>query len=165
MENTSRLTENKGEKIEFQQAGSQSLPELVNLNSEIFKGMYPWPGYDLDIYNTRLANKNPVIFLAKENGKVIGDSISYEESNSLYVWILGVIKEYRGKGVGSHLYELNEEYAKEKEYKSVNMKIYTISQEMIKVAESRGYKKIKVVKNEENPLYDANIFELNLTSL
>lgn len=163
MENP-KTSENISEKAVFRQVGLETLPEIVNLNREIFDKMYPWPPYDLDQYSERLKNCDPVIFIAEEDGKMVGNSISYKKENSLYLWILGVQKDHRGKGLGSQLYALNEEYARNHGLASVSMKVYSVSEEMIRAAESRGYKKIDTIKDKENSLYDANVFEFNLVS-
>jgi len=125
--------------IEYKQAQKKKLPEIVALNHKIFLGMYSWAPYTLSEYEDRLSSVSPVIIIAEENEKIIGDSIAFEKDGVWYLWILGVHSDYRKQGIANHLFEMNEEYAKAHGYHKIVIKIYTVSLAMIELAKKRGY--------------------------
>lgn len=147
--------------MEFKKVNLDRLPEIVIINYEIFKDMYDWPPYTLDDYTRRLENKDPIIFIAEEKGKIVGSSISYGEGDKFYLWILGVSKEFRGKGVASKLLDLREQYAKENNFKKISTKVYNVSKEMLSLFIKRGYVIVDVKKNDDVK-YNAVILELEV---
>lgn len=147
--------------MEFKQVGLERLAEIVEINTKIFDGMYDWPLYTLDDYKKRLEGINPIIFVAEDNGKIIGDCISFEKDNKFYLWISGVLKDYRNRGIASKLFDLREQYAREHNYKKIFTKVYNVSKEMLKLINKRGYKIIEIQKNS-NTKYNANILELSI---
>lgn len=147
--------------MEIKQTGTDRLPEIVEMNKQVFEGMYDWPIYELDDYKKRLEGITPIIFIAEDNGKIVGNCISFEKEGKFYLWILGVLKEYRNKGIASKLFDLREHYAREHNYKKIFAKVYNVSKEMLKLMTKRGYKIIEIQKNP-NPKYNANILELSI---
>ncbi len=145
--------------MNFKLVTLERLPEIVKVNHQIFEGMYEWPPYTLDKYKERFANLQPVIFIAEKDGKVVGDSISFEKDGEWYLWILGVLKKYRKQGVASKLLDLNEKYAKENKYKTISVKVYNVSKEMLILLLGRGYK-ITDVEKHEKVKYNAIILKL-----
>jgi len=148
--------------IKIEQGDISNLQEIVSLNHQIFDKMYEKDPYTLEEYKDRLKNKSPFILVAKLNGKIIGNAISYKQDGSWYNWIMGVAEEYRGQGIGTQLLEQREQYAIKKGYKSITAKVYGVSQAMQQLYKSRGYKVINVLKSKNDPKYDALIFELKL---
>lgn len=127
------------DKIEIAEGSIKQLEEIAAVNYEIFASMYQEEPFSLEHYKNKLKDKNPIIYIAKANNAIVGDSISFERDNSLHIWILGVKKEYRNQGIATKLFELNEQFAKASGYKSITTKVYNVSKEMLKLAISRGY--------------------------
>lgn len=147
--------------MEYKRVNLDRLPEIVTVNHEIFKDMYDWPPYTLDDYMKRLEDKDPVIFIAEVDGKIVGDSISYGEGDKFYLWIMGVLKDYRGQGIASKLLDLREKYARENNFKKISTKVYNISKEMLSLFIKRGYVIVDIKKNDDVK-YNAVILELEV---
>ena len=150
--------------MEFKEVKLDRLAEIADVNLKIFDGMYDWPPYYIDKYQEKFKDISPIIFVAEDCGKIVGDSIAFERDGKLYIWILGVLKEYRKHGVATELFNLTENYAREHGYKVVCVKVYNISQDMLKLVQSRGYKVVEVRKYDDHgkPQYYANILELDI---
>ncbi|MBT4597217.1 MAG: GNAT family N-acetyltransferase [Candidatus Diapherotrites archaeon] len=141
--------------MEIVQSNNTDLNEIVKTNYPIFKDICGKEPYSLSQYNARIKEKKPVFFVAKENHKLIGNTIAFEDNNSFYIWIIGVSKNKRNKGIGSKLLELNENYARKNGFESVTTKVYNFSTEMKKLLKKRGYT-ITRIDNAHNELYSAN---------
>jgi ribosomal protein S18 acetylase RimI-like enzyme len=115
------------------------LAEIVELNRKIFIGMYESEPYSLSQYKSRLEGKNPLIGIVNVDNEIIANSIAFRKENSLYLWILGVSKYHRNRGIASRLFDLNEDFARNNGIDSVNTKVYPVSKEMIQLVEKRGY--------------------------
>ncbi|KKP67743.1 MAG: GCN5-related N-acetyltransferase [Candidatus Moranbacteria bacterium GW2011_GWE1_35_17] len=140
----------------------KQLEQIVAVNGEIFKGMYESEPYSFNQYQERLKNLEPKIFVAKIGDRIIGNSISYNKENSLYVWIMGVLKDCRNKGIATKLFENNEQFAKENNYESVIAKVYNVSQEMIRLLLARNYQIVDIEKSDSNPKYNAVHLKLKI---
>jgi ribosomal protein S18 acetylase RimI-like enzyme len=147
--------------MEFKQTDISRLPEIAEMNREVFDGMYDRPVYTLDDYKKRLEGVTPIIFIAEDNGKVVGNCISYESDGKLYLWVSGVLKEYRNQGIASKLFDMREQYAREHNYKKIFTKVYNVSKEMLCLLIKRGYEIMEVFK-KDNPKYNAIILELDI---
>jgi len=145
--------------MEFVKGTINDLEEIVSLNFTIFEGMYETPPFSLNDYKEKLKDKKPIIFLAKENGVLVGNSVSFGRDENFYIWILGTSKDYRKKGIGNELFKLNEDYAKKNNFVAVAVKVYGVSKEMLQLASKRGFIYDKVEKSQ-NPRQ--SIFYLKL---
>ncbi|MFA5986341.1 MAG: GNAT family N-acetyltransferase [Parcubacteria group bacterium] len=145
----------RSNKYEITECGIDQLEQIVFVNDKIFKGMYEKDPYSLDQYQEKLKNLQPKIFVAKVNDQIIGDSISFEKNNSLYLWIMGVLEEYRNKGIAVKLFERNEQFARENKYESITVKVYNVSKEMLKLLLTRNYEITDVEKSKTDPKYNA----------
>lgn len=124
--------------------------------------MYENEPYSPEQYKERLKGKNPIIFTVKKDKKLVANSISFEQDNSFYIWILAVDKNYRRQGIGASLLDKNEQFAKENGYKSVSTKVYNVSKEMKRLLKQRNYKIVKRQKSKTNSKFTALIFTLSL---
>lgn len=124
--------------------------------------MYENEPYSLEQYQERLKGKNPIIFTVKKDKKLVANSISFEQDNSFYIWILAVDKNYRGQGIGTSLIDKNEKFAKENGYKTVSTKVYNVSKEMKRLLKQRNYKIVKRQKSKTNSKFTALIYTLEL---
>jgi len=143
--------------IEFKQAKKEKLPAIVSLNREIFSEMYERDPYTLSEYEERLSTVLPIIFIAEENEKLVGDSIAFAKDDAWYLWILGVHPGYRKIGIANTLFEMNENYAKSKGFKKVNIKIYSVSEAMLRLAEKRGYTATRTDEPNEQKYFIVNL--------
>lgn len=141
--------------------GLEKLEEIVTLNTEIFTPLYAWPPFTLSEYQERLAGKQPYVLVAKENGVLVGNSISFERDGYWYIWILGVAPEHRNKGIATQLFQENENYARSLEHNKIRVKVYDVSKEMLNLVAKRGYDIIDTIESLE-PKYKAFIVELEL---
>ena len=150
--------------IKLECGNIDDLEDVVKFNHEIFKGMYENKPYSLKQYQERLKNKKPLILLAKDGEKIVGNAIAFEQEDYWYHWIMGVAKEYRGQGIGKQLLEKREKYAIKRGYKSIRAKVYNISEAMKHIYKQRGYNVINIEKSVTDPKYDALTFELKITA-
>ncbi len=149
--------------VEYKEVGPERLSEIVALNTVIFEGMFDREPYNIGKYNEKLKDANYKIFIAEEDGKIIGDSISFEKDGSWYLWIFGVSKMYRGQGVARKLFELNESYAITHGYKKITAKTYNVSKDMLRMMIRRGYNIVDIHKNKNNKNeYNKILFEYTL---
>jgi GNAT superfamily N-acetyltransferase len=125
----------------------ESLEKIIVLNTEIFTPLYKWPLFTLEEYQERLQGKNPYILVAENNGIIIADSISFERDKYWYIWILGTASQYRGQGIATRLFEMNEVHAKILGYEKVRIKIYGVSKEMLNLVIKREYKIIETIES------------------
>lgn len=146
----------------IKKVNTDRLSEIVDFNFGIFDGMYEDEPYSQEQYKEKLKDKEPIILIAEDDGKILGDSISFARDGSYYIWILGVSSEYRGKGIGNSLIEANEEIAKEHKFKKVIVKVYNVSEEMQGLLKKRGYEVIKTKESDVDPKYTAVLFELKI---
>lgn len=148
--------------IEFVVGNVDELEEIVKINYIIFSGMYERELYSLEVYKQKSSQNKPVIYLAKYDGKIVGDSISFAGKGFFYVWVLGVLKEYRRKGIATKLLGLNEEHARSKNFSLIRIKVYNVSNEMQRLLLKRGYTVIKEDVSATDEKYNAKYFQLEL---
>eukprot|EP00026_Physarum_polycephalum_P019459 Phypoly_transcript_21486.p1 GENE.Phypoly_transcript_21486~~Phypoly_transcript_21486.p1 ORF type:complete len:156 (+),score=18.70 Phypoly_transcript_21486:64-468(+) len=55
--------------------------------------------------------KHAYISVAQVDGNVCGYVIGHEKKRKYYIWMLGVLGDYRGRGIATHLIKEQEEYA------------------------------------------------------
>jgi len=137
------------------------LQEITQLNKIIFQDMYESEPYSLETYKERLKNKTSYILLIKTNQEIIANSIAYIENNKLYIWILGVKKEHRNKGIASKLLDQNEAYAKKNKIKSITAKVYNVSPIMQLLHLKKGYLITDFKKGKKEKLNEVH-FEKNI---
>ncbi|MBC7981881.1 GNAT family N-acetyltransferase [Candidatus Parcubacteria bacterium] len=145
--------------VTYSQSRIERLSEIVSLNYSVFDGMYDRSPYNLEDYQKKLKNVDPIIYIAEQGGQIIGDSIAFARDNNWYLWIFGVSKNHRRQGIASNLFKLQEKYAKEKGYQKVTMKVYNVSKDMLLVAIKRGYE-IADIEKKDGPEHNAIYLEL-----
>ena len=146
----------------FEEGHIDLLKEIVLLNHSIFEGMYEHEPYSLEQYQERLSTVKPIIYIAKSDNQIVGNAISFEKEGSLYLWILGVSKQFRNQGIGSKLLDLTEQFAKDNGIGSVTTKVYNVSTEMLRLLLKRGYNIVKIEEHNSNSKYNAIHLRLEL---
>ena len=158
----SHATVEQSATYEIMESNIDQLEQIVLVNDRIFKGMYENDPYSLEQYQERLKNLQPKIFIVKVNDQIIGDSISFEKNNSLYLWIMGVVEEYRNKGIATKLFDYNEQFARANKYESIAVKVYNVSKEMLTLLLARNYQITGVERSETDSKYNAVHLELKI---
>lgn len=141
---------------EILKGSMEDIKEIVELNRNIFTGMYENEPYSIDQYQSKLQDKNPIINIVKIDNKIIASSIAFQDEDSLYLWILAVSKDHRNKKIASQLLDHLEKSARDQERISVTTKVYSISKEMQQLIKQRSY---AITKTDNN---GAIHFKLNL---
>ena len=68
--------------------------------------------------------KNGLLVTAYDGTKVIGFAVSYIKSDDLHIWNVGVLPEYRKRGVWEKMYEITIQVATEKKFTTVSLNTY-----------------------------------------
>lgn len=130
----------------------EDLESYKNLIDECFDG-----SNDINQYKKYNENSTYEIIVAKEDNKIIG-SITFYKINlftfsfqpALEIFNVGVLKEYRGKGIAKIIFEYIINYAKENEYKTIFLTCLDTAYPAHKLYESIGFKKMNSVKYSYN---------------
>ncbi len=148
--------------IAIENISIEKLDQIVDFNYQIFLGMYENEPYSLDQYQNRLKDKKCFIISASNDGELVGDAVSYIDNDSLYLWIMGVDKNFRRQGIATKLLDHSEEIAKENSLKQVSAKVYDVSPEMKSFLVSRGYELLKIEESVVDKKYNANYYLLKI---
>lgn len=96
-------------------------------------------GYDEGYLDTFFENDNRVIFVADYQNKVIGYLSAVAYDNYLYLDDYCVTNSFRGKGIGSNLIKMSEDYAKAKNLEEVHLHVQTANHESREFYSRKGY--------------------------
>ena len=109
----------------------------------IKKGIEPYEevGFDEGYLETFYNNDDKVIFVALDNKKIVGflSICKYKDENYIYLDDYCVNKDYRGKGIGSHLMNMAFEYAKEKKIDCIKTHVEDANTESINYYNNKGF--------------------------
>jgi len=137
------------EKIIYKKLNLKDVPEIYALSSTVFVNDFPTYSpktakiYGIHIFNQAYYEK----FLSKKKNLIIGTfvkkkligfiALKSEEGGVVYIDILFISKDYRGKGIGSKLLELGEKWALE--YKNHYLWLLTETPSNIEFYKKRGF--------------------------
>jgi GNAT superfamily N-acetyltransferase len=92
------------------------------------------------------------ILIAEIDGNPAGYTIMYERSPGyIHIWQMGVLEEFRGRGIASAFYKYVEDYAKEKGFKGVTINTFNRFATNLRLAIKRGYKIYDLEKYHDKP--------------
>lgn len=148
--------------VDIQITAIDDLEKIVDFNYQIFLGMYEHEPYSLQEYQARLEDKKCFIISALGYGKLVGDAVSYIDNDSLYLWVMGVDKNFRRQGIATRLLDRTEKIAKENNLRQVSAKVYDVSPEMKNCLVSRGYELLKIEESVVDKKYNANYYLLKI---
>lgn len=118
---------------------------VTKVLTEIFK-VKPKRGLE-DLNNIK---KNySIFFVVEDNGKIIATAGVNKEGVAKRLYI---DKKYRGRGLGSKLYDLQEGYIRKKGYTKVKLSTTPQMKDAIKLYKKKGFKRIKFDK-EKNQIF------------
>lgn len=138
------------------------LKEIVDLNYQIFLGMYEHEPYNLEKYKDRLKDKKYFILKASVAENLVANAISYIDDDVLYLWIMGVDKNFRRQGVAKKLLDYTEKIAKDNNLDQVTAKVYDVSPEMKNCLLRRNYKLSKIEESKIDKKYNINYYFLKI---
>lgn len=109
---------------------------------------------DLEYYKRNYnKNYNYIIFIAKDNNKIIGSITLYKVhlftfsfQPAIEIFNVAVLKEYRRKNIAKTLFEYAIEYAKNNNYKSIYLTCLDTAYEAHRLYENVGLKKMSSIK-------------------
>jgi len=116
---------------------------LENLYTEIFEDA------QLDFFHNRLnEQKNICSLIAFENKTPIGFKIGYNyKKTTFYSWVGGVLPNFRNKGIGEKLAQLQEQWAKKNGYFKLRTKSMNHFKPMMILNLKNGFDIVTVYKN------------------
>lgn len=96
--------------------------------------------YDPDKLLKRVDNKKHWIYVAKDEDKIVGFKIWYEDNNEqIYSWLGAVHPDYRKNGIASHLIDIQLELSKRLGYSKIKLKTHEGHPEMITLCHKKGF--------------------------
>ena len=102
--------------------------------------------------NTYYFNKSS--FILEDDGKLIGYIMAINTSDVIFIWQIGVIKEYRGKGLSYKLISAVMEYAKSIN-KPIEVTIASNNKSSFNAFKSAALKQnLKMIKSDEINIID-----------
>jgi GNAT superfamily N-acetyltransferase len=101
----------------------------------------------LDFYTERLKHRLFLAMIAERDGELLGFKVGYQSDNAdtFYSWMGGVRPEFRNHGIAEALADYQENWAKEKGFKSIFFKTRNRFPAMIAFGLKRGFKIIEVI--------------------
>lgn len=148
--------------IVIENISREKLDQIVDLNYQIFLGMYEHEPYSLEQYQARLKDKKYFILSAMGDNQLLGDAVSYVDGYGLYLWVMGVDKNFRRQGIATKLLDHSEKIAKENNLQQVSAKVYDVSPEMKSCLLSRGYELLKTEESTVDKKYNTNYYLLKI---
>jgi len=129
-------------KIEYKINDFLDLDNVLEFSKKIFK---PTPqeveeSHKKEDWLKRLENKG-ILITAYVGNNLAGFALGYEkERGSLHIWQVGVMEEYRGRGIWRDLYREIEEYARNNDFQKITLNTYKDKfPVMYKFAQTRGF--------------------------
>lgn len=101
----------------------------------------------LDFYTERLKHRLHLALVAEKDGELLGFKVGYQSDtpDTFYSWTGGVRPEFRKLGIADTLAEYQENWAREKGFKSIYFKTRNRFPAMITFGLSRGFKIMEVI--------------------
>lgn len=146
--------------ITIRNAGITDVKDLQTLNDEVFIDNSQYDD-DLDMtwarsekgntyFTQLLSSKNTCCFIAEENGKKIGyiaagpKLFGYRNSTYLEIENMGVIPQYRSKGIGTQLMHKCLQWAKTNRFQKIYVSTYFNNGKAIEFYKRSGFSAIDI---------------------
>ena len=101
----------------------------------------------LEFYTDRLKHRLFLALVAEKEGELLGFKVGYQTDTAdvFYSWMGGVRPEFRKQGIADALAEFQENWARERGFRSVYFKTRNRFPAMISFGLSRGFKVMEVI--------------------
>lgn len=99
--------------------------------------------------NDLICNYNSFVFVAKDDEKIVGVITGHSYYNEVHISDFVVLKNYRGKGVGTNLIKSVENFHKNKGFENINLTTYEF--QAPEFYKQNSYELEFVRKNKSNP--------------
>lgn len=137
----------------------ESIEGILEIIKVSFEGFYSKER----IFN-KLKGKKYWIYVAKDNGKIVGFKIWYEENpEKIYSWLGAVHPDYRKRGIATKLMEIQLKSAKKLGYKIIEVKTHKGHPEMLNFLKKEGFIETKRDKNHWGDEREAIFFEKKIS--
>jgi len=146
--------------VNIRSANKNEVKDLQGLNNEVFLDNQKydsdldmnWPQSDKgkEYFTKLLHNPSACCLIAEENGRKIGyiaagpKVITYRKSKYMEIENMGVIPEYRSKGIGTMLINECLKWAKSQRFQKVFVNAYFDNRMAVKFYKKNGFSKIDV---------------------
>lgn len=112
-------------------AGPSDLKALTDLYNEVFR-----PPQTQEFFSRRfLGRYNLTLLFATLDGQAVGFVAGFElKPTTYYVWLCGVLPDYRRVGVANQLLEALQAWATEHEYSYIRMECHNRHREVLRMA-------------------------------
>lgn len=116
--------------------GPNDLALIHSLYNDVFK-----PPRDIDFFQRRFdGRKNPLISVASIDKREAGFLLGFElKPNVFFLWLLGVMPDFRRAGVGSQLLEAAEGWAADQGFTSMRFECHNRHRPMLHMAIRHTY--------------------------
>ncbi len=116
--------------------GLSELGTVADLYNEVFR-----PSRDRSFFERRIRGRiNPLILLARVDGRPVGFSIGYENKpGTFYCWLIGVLQDFRRAGIASQLMEAMAAWSSDNGYHTIRFECFNWQRPMLHVAIGQGY--------------------------
>ena len=101
---------------------------------------------DVINFKKEYLDKGGIFLVAELNRRVIGTAAIIPEGKSAKLYRMYLLKKFRGKGIGSALYNRIEKWCKNKKFKEMVFATFRNFTEAIKFYLSKGFKQFKKTK-------------------
>ncbi len=121
--------------------------------------------YNSDKLLKKVADKKYWLYVAKDEDKIVGFKIWYEDnSGQIYSWLGAIHPDYRENGIASHLIDIQFELSKRLGYSKITLKTHEGHPEMIALCNKKGFVETKREPHHWKETIDreAIFFEYNL---
>ncbi|WP_216653604.1 GNAT family N-acetyltransferase [Nocardioides sp. zg-DK7169] len=101
-------------------------------------------------YAQRLAGTPHLVLVAESGGELVGYKVGYEERPEIfYSWLGGVVPAWRRRGVAAALRVAQEQWARDRGYRSVEVKTMNRFPAMLHLLVAAGYRVVGVEGRDE----------------
>lgn len=116
--------------------GNDELALIAQMYSQVFK-----PAREVEFFKRRFKGRyNSVILVASIEGRPVGFLIGFElKPTVFFVWLVGVLPDFRRQGIASQLFEAAQAWARENEYVAVRVECHNQHRSLLHLAIGHMY--------------------------
>ncbi len=130
--------------IKIMKATKKDLGLIIGLEGLIFGRAKTLKNLE-NIYNNDQTLNTVIAYF---NGKIAGFGIAKEDEQKYYIWLVGVLDNFRGKGIGKKIVLNNIRFARKKGYKEIFFKTSNKRKEMAILGLKMGFNIVGFNQNQ-----------------